>query len=49
VASAPVAYSSVLAVRAVSRLGEMLCTSARAARLATWLAGSITDSAVTDT
>ncbi|MDZ7653649.1 MAG: hypothetical protein U5L03_14410 [Burkholderiaceae bacterium] len=48
-ASAPVANSSVLAVRAVSRFGEMLCTSVRAAMFATWLAGSITDSAVTDT
>ena len=44
----PVDISSRLALRAVMRLGEMPCTSLRAARLATWLAGSNTDNAVTD-
>jgi hypothetical protein len=45
----PMTYSSVLAVRAVIRFGEMPCTSARAAIAATWSAGSMTDSAATDT
>jgi hypothetical protein len=45
---APVASSSELAVRAVGRFGEMLCTSLRAANCAMRLAGSITDSARTD-
>jgi hypothetical protein len=47
--SAPVAYSKVLAVRAVRRFGETPCTSARAAIAATCWAGSIADSAATDT
>ena len=46
---APVTYSSVLEVRAVSRFGEMPCTSLRAAMAATRLAGNIADKAATET
>ena len=45
---APTVVSRRLAVRAVSRLGEILWTSEREAMPATWLAGNIADRAVTE-
>jgi hypothetical protein len=47
-AAAPVMLSSVLAARVISRLGEMLCTSLRAAMAATLPAGSSAASASTE-
>jgi hypothetical protein len=47
-AAVPVVTSRLLAACAISRLGEMLCTSLRAAMPATLAAGSRADSASTE-